>query len=266
MFYVNEVRSLRLYMDVSKQKQNNTYEDLQKSIQEQTNIPAENQLILFKDSNLKSFMEQQRSFLFPRTTQDSPFLLCHRDENNITPTLKHTATRFFAFPNQLNFREDERIAKNNTNIGHAYKRQIEEINRSLNLLNLTALTINQVVVTQLIGVSKENLQIKSVINSLEHQFKMMEAFHKSCRSFVHLIPRSACNSKQNPIGCLTSIVNSMGESFAKQKVGFEHLKAQLQELNPSLNDLMSKRIEHRSLIQEWEAVTENFPVSSMKII
>ena len=187
IFYVNEVKAIRVYLNCGTE---DTLPALQMHISEQTSICPENQLLFFKDSSLGLLVEQNNGTLsFCKTNEANPILLCDREDNNVEAKWRLPTVRFLAFPNQVNVLEDGKLAKHNLQTGHVYRRQLEVINRSIALMTTTALTVNQVVIGQLMGVSREVLQIKSVINSLGHQFRMMEAFHKSCRSFIPLIPR-----------------------------------------------------------------------------
>jgi hypothetical protein len=249
IFYLNQLRFLRVYLDPEVEK---SYNDFLECIKAQVNIPTESQTILFKDATLLSILGTESTRAIPITTEDCPLILWQKDESEITKSWVPMPRKFKPFPNVHDPAADTQIAKRNMILCYVKKREFEKVHRTLNLFNSVVLTINQVVVSQLMGVSKENDQAQSLIQSLQNQLDMMHGFCTSSQSFLPFM-RDVGEGFGNTI-------ETMGETFKKSRDDFEALKEEFTKLTPSLTQLLHGRLGNRSLIIQWETLARKLPV------
>ena len=261
IFYLNQLNFLRVYLDTDKQSH---YKDLLESINSQVHIPTENQIILFKGTTLSSILGNESTCAIPNTTEDNPLILCDKDETNISKSWKPSTRLFKPFPNVHDLKSDAELAKRNMMLCYIRKRESEKVCRTIQLFNSAVLTINQVVVSQLMGVSKENHQVHSLVQSLENQLDMMNGFYKTCESFLPFIPTQLENVEED----LEVTIEFMAETFRKERNYFESLKDDLTKVTPSLVQLLDGRAGNgnRSLIIDWEKLSRKIPVIILCII
>jgi len=264
VFYVNKVESLRVYLDEAEHK---TVANFQCLLMEQTDISPEHQIILFKGSSICSLAGdgEKLSSEIPSTSDGQPLILCHREINSVSMdwSTKDLA-KFPAFPNLVNVENDATLGKQNCAVGHAHRRRIEKICRSVSLIGQAVTTIVQAVANDLTLVSKDSAQVQSVISSLSQQLGMMTQFQRSSAaflSFVSSVMASQHNSAQYPENnekLLThqGKVNGMGQSVESLQDEFRTITAHLFTLEQPIKKLFNQLVENGDLLNEWESATQ----------
>lgn len=247
VFFVNRIQSLRVYLDVTAQKDLNDFQCL---VNDQTDIPPENQILLFKEANVVKLLDNGRkpSSVIPTTSDDMPLILCHRENNNVSLEWDtKDLPKFPAFPNLVNVENDASLAKHTCGVGYCYKRRVEKICRSVSLINQAMRTINQVIASELVTVTKEGSQVQSVIQSLNQQLTLMSQFHKTCHSFLSATPGAdkAISAKVDNLGQLADI----------QQVEFKNLSGHLSDLEQPVKQLYNRFVENNVLKTEWDEAT-----------
>ncbi|ODM99377.1 Serine/threonine-protein kinase TBK1 [Orchesella cincta] len=247
VFFVNRIQSLRVYMDLAVQKDLNDFQSL---VTDQTDISPENQILLFKETSVAKILDNGRksSAAIPKTTEDMPLILCHRENNNVSLEWDtKDLPKFPAFPNLVNVENDASLAKHTCGVGYCYKRRVEKISRSVSLINQAVKTINQVIATELVTVTKEGSQTQSVIQSLHQQLNLMNQFQKACHSFLSAVPslEKSINVK----------IDSMGQLVEVQQIEFKSMSGHLAELEQPVKQLHSRFVENNVLMAEWDEAT-----------
>lgn len=256
VFFVNRIQSLRVYMDLKVQKDLNDFQCL---VSDQTDITPENQILLFKETNVVKLLDGGRkpSSAIPITTDDMPLILCHRENNNVSLEWDtKDLPKFPAFPNLVNVENDASLAKHTCGVGYCYKRRVEKICRSVSLINQAVKTINQVIATELVTVTKEGSQVHSVIQTLTQQLSLMGQFHKACHSFLSAVPvvEKTVNAK----------VDSLGELVDVQQLDFKSMSSHMAELEQPVKQLHNRFVENNVLMNEWdEATAVSFQINLM---
>ena len=258
VFYVNKVQSLRIYLDPEEHQSLTNFQCL---VMEQTDIAPENQILLYKDSSLVSILEngKRTCMEIPGTTDDSPLILCHRENNNVSMEWDmKDLVKFPSFPNLVNVENDATLAKLTCGVGYSYRRRIEKICRGVSLISQAVKTIVQVIVTQLTLVSKDSAQVQNVISSLSQQLGMMCQFHKTCIGFLSFATTVTSSSgtevseSKDKLKNLQTKVESMGQAADAQQDEFRTLAAHLRTLEQPIKQLHSRFVENKVLMSEWE--------------
>lgn len=263
VFYVNKVESLRIYLDETEHK---TIANFQCLVMEQTDIPPEHQIILFNGTSICSLTGdgENQSEEIPSTCDDNPLILCHREINSVSMDWgTKDLTKFPAFPNLVNVENDATLGKQTCAVGHSYKRRIEKICRSVTLIGKAVHTITQVIGSDLTLVSKDSVQVQSVISSLSQQLGMMSQFQRSCSAFLSFVS-SVISIRQNSeeytenaerLLALQEKVALMAQNVESQQDEFRTITAHLLTLEQPIKLLYNRLVDNRDLLNEWEGAT-----------
>ncbi|KAK4886000.1 hypothetical protein RN001_002271 [Aquatica leii] len=134
IFYINSAVNIKVFIHPD-----DVYEQLQGHITEQTNIPANNQIILLKQDLFVDLVgENTRAEGYPSTVEEEPLILFNKDNNNIVPISEPDLPKFAEFPALVSVENDASQAKLACSIGHMCKRRIEKLSCSSNLFNVAA--------------------------------------------------------------------------------------------------------------------------------
>ncbi|XP_060536059.1 serine/threonine-protein kinase TBK1 [Cylas formicarius] len=121
IFHVNKSTLIKIYIDPKE-----TYDQLQQYVKEQTDIPAENQILLYKTSLLTTLIEDYvHASGFPQTREDDPLFLFSKENNNILIQSFQELPKFNDFSSVISVENDASQAKFACSIGHQAKRHIE---------------------------------------------------------------------------------------------------------------------------------------------
>lgn len=169
VFFVNRIQSLRVYVDLEEQRYLSSFQCL---VMEQTDIAPDKQIFLYKDRTLAAILDNGKKPCseIPDTTEVTPVMLLNRENNNIflewdTKDL----TKFPSFPNLVNVENDASLAKHICGVGYAYRRRIEKICVSVDLINNAVKTIVQVIFANLTSLHKDSSQVQTIISSVTQQ-------------------------------------------------------------------------------------------------
>lgn len=145
VFYINKIVSLRIYIHPSEK-----YDNLQKLITEQTDVPVDSQILLFKESHL---IDELKSAMFatnyPITEVNNPVFLFSKENNNVTLISDGDVPKFPSFPNIVSVETDASLAKTACSIGHVCKRRVEKLSRSSKLTHDSVYVLTKVITKEL---------------------------------------------------------------------------------------------------------------------
>lgn len=121
IFHVNKAQLIKVYIHPDE-----TYNHLQNYINEQTEVLAENQILLLKSHLLSDIIEENsRAGGYPET-EDEPIFLFNKENNNVTVTPEQNLPKLTEFSNVTSVESDAAQAKNACSIGYLCKRRIEK--------------------------------------------------------------------------------------------------------------------------------------------
>ncbi|KAL1512791.1 hypothetical protein ABEB36_002321 [Hypothenemus hampei] len=122
IFHINKSVLIKVYIDP-----NETYQQLQDYILEQTDILPEKQILLYKSELLSNLVEDYvKASGFPQTSEDDPLFLFCKENNNVNIPPFQELPEFNDFSTVISVENDASQAKFACSIGHQAKRQIEK--------------------------------------------------------------------------------------------------------------------------------------------
>jgi serine/threonine protein kinase len=246
VFFVNRPEITRIYLEPG-----SAVKDLQNSLEKFTKVSVANQILLFKDGILNEFIEDR----LPDTTEDDPIFLMDSSDFEVHFDVRsHLDVK--SFPNVLDIEKDIVTAKYNCSVAHSLERNITSVTRQFRLIQSFIPMLNQVIVKQLITVSKENQQISTTLQSLSNQLDMMQELSKICKSFLGLVP-----SKLIVQNSLQNFPADLEKSYKEVSKDFQVLKRKLETFQPAINSLLERRVEKNQLLEEWRNGYATVPVS-----
>lgn len=145
VFYINKMQSLRIYVNPSEK-----YKQLQKLIVEQTEVLADKQILLFKQSLLSDELKSAMSTTpYPITELMNPVFLYSKENNYVTLISEGDIPKFPSFPNIISVETDASLAKVACSVGHMCKRRTERLSRSSKLTHDSIYVFTKVIIKEL---------------------------------------------------------------------------------------------------------------------
>ncbi|KAJ8966122.1 hypothetical protein NQ314_003729 [Rhamnusium bicolor] len=122
IFHVNKAKLIKVYI-----LPDETYENLQNYITEQTEIKDNSQILLYRTSLFTTLIQDYtRSCGYPKTIEEDPLFLFNKENNNITIVPDQELPKWTDFSTVISVENDAAQAKFACNIGHQCKRQVEK--------------------------------------------------------------------------------------------------------------------------------------------
>nr|CAG4643750.1 EOG090X01SN [Lepidurus arcticus] len=246
VFYVNKLQSLRAYILPSERT-----DELRRLLQEQTEIPPANQLLVFQDRWLAEWEKGDNIMHqtdYPVTALDQPVILFNKENNNVSYTNEMELPKFPLFPSTVSVETDAALAKQFCSVSHALKRRIEELSRAAQLMNSAAKILIGAIMHQLKALTHLSLKCQDQFGALTKLHKWMETFHQHVKAIL-----SDTESVQDLVIKLDAIVT---DSTSKHK----ELSSNVHSLLPSVHQLSGKVIRDQSLSKEWRSIANAIPM------
>lgn len=232
IFHINRAKLLKVYIHPDE-----TYEQLQNYITEQTNISSENQILLLKQQLFRNLIDDNtRSRGYPPTTETEPLVLFSKENNNVEVESELELPKFSEFQNIVSVENDAAQAKVACSLAHVCKRRIE---KAANACNLTRHAVENfaLYITELISELHKNCQhLTDVCDSRKETALAI--------SFAQLAANSLMNApSQNGANILDSNeLESIDSEFVK-------------ETKPRVQNLYEQNVVENRLKLEWEQTT-----------
>lgn len=265
VFYVNAVSSFRLYL--SGKIGNNTtnaaepnYFDLIKAIQAYLNVPTSVQILFYKGTPIKLFLEGDLSLRPIRTTEESPLLLWNTNMDSTSPIKPALVTKFKQFGNIPDIYADAKRARSNMKHAYAQKRILDQIVLRIQSIHSAVSTINQYVVGQLVRISKE-MDITSQALMLENNFEMMSTLSNLSHSFLTSLKSFHDEPIEEFFEIFEGGVKHVEAEIKNRNEKFKVLKHTLKCLSLPINQITDSRVQNRSLLLLWDELVQSVPVS-----
>ncbi|XP_066139090.1 serine/threonine-protein kinase TBK1 [Euwallacea fornicatus] len=191
IFHVNKSGLIKVYIDP-----NESYQQLQDYINEQTDIVPNNQILLYQISLLQSLVEDYvKASGFPQTTENNPLFLFCKENNNVNIPPFQELPKFNDFSTVISVESDASQAKFACSIGHQAKRQIERYSSHSNLICDTVENFTKYI----------NNNLKEVHSEAQHLLDKTEIFKKTAQIFESSQKISNYNLKTNSVSDLEGI-------------------------------------------------------------
>ncbi|XP_022189807.2 serine/threonine-protein kinase TBK1 isoform X1 [Nilaparvata lugens] len=233
VYHINKAQSIRIYVHPD-----DVYSDFQALVHEQTEITAENQIILFKDTHLTSLVgEGKPSRTYPLTELASPMLLFSKENNNVVIIADSELPKFPSFPNNVSVENDATLAKTACSVGHVCKRRIERLSMCSKLTHDSVTMFNIVVGDELTRVISKCNHLKRLAKEAE---LMVDAVMRGQKT-VH-----------NLLGVKSTA------SFINWREKMDVLTKELVSgLSLAIQQLYTRYVAEQALVREWESTTRD---------
>lgn len=235
IFYVNKVQSIRIYMHPDE-----TYEELQCLVREQTDVMPASQILLYQECALLSVVEDTTPGRgYPSTQEDKPFMLFSKENNNVTLASDRDIPKFPTFPNLVSVETDASLAKTACSVGHACKRRIEKLSHCSLLMHACVEQFTALVVKDLESVDTKSQKLQDVTRCVE---EMREAMSRSRNTVQDLGKRLGAQFDVDDVGNMTTPSHEL-----------------INELAPAIQQLHQRYVTENTLRREWSATTRGLP-------
>lgn len=131
IFHANRTQSVRVYLHPE-----DLLDQFRALVAEQTDVAPADQLLLVGDRGLASVVaDSTPGRTYPSTSEDDPFVLFSRDNNNVCVPPETDRPKFPAFPAPVSVENDAGVAKVACAVGYASKRRVEKLTRTGRLVH-----------------------------------------------------------------------------------------------------------------------------------
>lgn len=232
VFHVNRAKLIKVYVHPDE-----TYEQLQNYITEQTSISSENQILLLKQSLFRDLIDDQtRACGYPSTTESEPLVLFSKENNNVEVESELDLPKFSEFQNIVSVENDAAQAKVACSLAHVCKRRIE---KAANVCSLTRLAVENF-----------SLYITEQISEL----------HKTCQHLTDVCESRketalAISFAQNAANILLNASSANGVSVLDSNFANDLLAIDsdfIKETKPRVQNLYEQNVNENRLKLEWE--------------
>ena len=168
VFLINQVQSIRVFVHP-----NEKYKQLQKLIFDQTDVTAESQILLFRESHLLDELKSSVSKTnYPITDVDNPVFLFSKENNNVVLERDSDLPKFPSFPTIVSVEADVSPAKTATacSVGYACKRRVERLSRSSKLTHESVYILTKVIMKELTKLNSKCGHTKALIEYADELF------------------------------------------------------------------------------------------------
>lgn len=231
IFYINSATNIKVFIHPDE-----TYEQLQGYILEQTSIAPNHQILLFKQDLFVDVVgSNTRSGGYPSTTEEDPLIVFNEENNNIVPLPDLELPKFPEFPTLVSVENDASQAKLACSIGHICKRRVEKLSRSSNLIHKAAKYFMRYITSEL---KKLHTKCQHCVD-LTVSYKETSSSLKMSQSIVTALQSSLLGSKL-VITDYVEELNDISDSFTVVT-------------DPKVQQLHQKNVAEDALKLEWDS-------------
>lgn len=200
VFYINKMLNLRVFIFP-----NEKYDHLRRLITEQTDMPLEKQILLFKQSHLLDELQNGTNAVsYPITELTNPVFLYSKENNNVTMMPESDISKFPSFPNIVSVETDASLAKTACSIGHVCKRRIEKLSRCSKLAHDSVNTLTRVIMKELARLITRCEHTKELI---EYADKLVDAIFRGQTGFNKMLDsKNAVTSNEMKVRTFETIL------------------------------------------------------------
>ncbi|KAF2903008.1 hypothetical protein ILUMI_03177 [Ignelater luminosus] len=231
LFHINSAISIKVFINPDE-----VYEQLQGYITEQTDIAADNQILLYKNDLFSNLVgENTRAGGYPTTKDEDPLILYSKENNNIVLGEEPDLPKFPEFPTVVSVENDASQAKLACSVGHICKRRIEKITLCSDLINKSVDYFTQYVKTEL----------RKLHQQCQHRIDLTTSHKETARAIytaqtVASTIQNSAHSTKFPITNYVEELKSISDVF-------------IFETEPKVQQLHQKNVVEDILKLEWES-------------
>ncbi|KAK6617152.1 hypothetical protein RUM44_005483 [Polyplax serrata] len=233
VFHVNRVQMIRIYLHPDE-----TYDELQNLLMEQTDIAPQNQIILLKEKPLLSIVnETTLGRGYPQSDEMEPVMLFSKENNNVNIIVESDIPKFPSFQNAISVESDASLGKAACSVGHVCKRRIEAISKASRFCHKCVQAFTSTICNDLDRVVAKSEKLKEMTKYVERIVFNAAQTDKSTKTLLSL----------------TSISKEPGEGKGNEFTSeFSTLSRELlSELAPAIQQLHQRYGVEKTLKQEW---------------
>uniref|UniRef100_A0A1B6LYB1 Protein kinase domain-containing protein n=1 Tax=Graphocephala atropunctata TaxID=36148 RepID=A0A1B6LYB1_9HEMI len=234
VYNVNKIQSIRIYLHPE-----DTYDEFQLQILEQSDVPVDNQILLLKDSHFYGIVKRSTpGRMYPHTEEIEPIYLLSNDLNsNVAFIPERDIPKFPEFPSQVNVENDASLAKTACSVGHVCKRRVERYSKCSQLTHNCVQMFNVVVSNELTSVLNKNNSLRSSV-------------YKSTEKIIECVVRGQTS--------LLNLTGSKSSSHMDWKRQLETLKKKLiDNLGLSIQQLHTEHVSEQALSEKWSSLVSD---------
>uniref|UniRef100_A0A1B6MIR5 Protein kinase domain-containing protein n=1 Tax=Graphocephala atropunctata TaxID=36148 RepID=A0A1B6MIR5_9HEMI len=228
----NKMQNIRIYLHPE-----DTYDEFQLQIMEQSDVSVDNQILLLNDSHFYSIVKRSTpGRMYPHTEEIEPIYLLSNDPNSNAAFIpERDIPKFHEFPREVNVENDASLAKTACSVGHVCKRRVESYSKCSQLTHNCVQMFNVVVSNELTSVLNKNNSLTSVYKNTE---KMIECV---VRGQISL--RNLTGSKSSSLDWKSQL---------------EMLKKKLNDnLGLSIQQLHTEHVSEQALSEKWSSLVSD---------
>jgi TANK-binding kinase 1 len=226
IFYMNKVQNIRVYLPPEQTSGDplssdqtcakmfsleRTYEKLQSLVQEQTDVAPANQILLYQDSLLLTFMENSTAGQsYPMTQEDEPLMLFSKENNNVTLASEGDMPKYPSFPDRMSIETDASLAKMCCSVGHAYKRRAEKLSRCSLLIHACVEQFTALVIKDLKNVEAKSRKLRDLTRYVEERRETMMRAYDMIQDLIKIMG----NGEGSSHGDLTAARHELVNEYA----------------------------------------------------
>lgn len=210
IFYMNRVQSIRVYLPPDRTSgeplpseracaelysPERTFGKLQSLVQEQTDVAPANQILLYQESLLLSFIEDSTAGQsYPMTQDDKPLMLFSKENNNVTLASEEDIPKYPSFPTLMSVETDASLAKTCCSVGHACKRRVEKLSRCSLLIHACVEQFTALVIKDLKNVDAKRKKLHDFTRCIRETVQTMTRAHNMIEDLMKILGSGECGS------------------------------------------------------------------------
>lgn len=228
IFHVNRATNIRVYIHPDE-----TYEQLQNHITDQTEINSSAQILLFKNQLFVNAVGENRRALGYPSTDETYLLLFSSENNNVTSSIDAEIPKFPEFHNLVSVDNDAAQAKVACSLGHLCKRRIEKVSSCSTLIEESVTTFTEYLVNQLRELENQCKHLGEITDSRKQTMDVFHIAKTTSNSFFNAETKSCCDNNE---------ISALSEDF-------------LSETCPKVKQLYNRNVGENILKLEWDSLT-----------
>jgi TANK-binding kinase 1 len=164
-------------------------------VQEQTDVAPANQILLYQESLLLSFIEDSTAGQsYPMTQDDKPLMLFSKENNNVTLASEEDIPKYPSFPTLMSVETDASLAKTCCSVGHACKRRVEKLSRCSLLIHACVEQFTALVIKDLKNVDAKRKKLHDFTRCIRETVQTMTRAHNMIEDLMKILGSGECGS------------------------------------------------------------------------
>lgn len=237
VFHVNKAINIEIFIHPDE-----SYEQLQAYITEQTEIPAANQILIKrKKLFLSEIQESMPARGYPKSKSEKPLMRFSKENNNVLLNQEPDIPKFPVFPNLVSVENDATQAKQACSVGHVCKRRVEKLSTCSKMIQECVDSFTTVVCNDLTKLYTKSQHINEVMSRI-----------KEFTEFVH--------TTQKTVVILLTKLNQLDQHNFPPTIKLSkitQMNKELGQISCAVQQLYQRNVSENTLKSEWDSVARN---------